>query len=61
MNDLYIIVILIAIGFAYISTKLTKIIEICSLCVSIQLGKMVAEQMDEETFSLSMKDDEEDE
>ena len=48
MNDLYIVAILIALGFAYIITKLNKIEDIASLSVSMQLGKIVARTLEDE-------------
>ena len=58
MSDLYIIVFIIAVGFAYMATKLNKIIDIASLSVSMQLGKVIGEKLDDDTYGLSMKDDE---
>ena len=58
MSDLYIIVVIIAVGFAYIATKLNKLTDIASLTVSMVLGKMVAEKLDDDTFSLRNNDEE---
>ena len=51
------IIILICVGFAYIITKLNKLIDIASLTVSMMLGKMVAEKLDDDTFSIYTDDE----
>ena len=57
-----IIILLIAGGFGYVITKLTKIQNIVSLLVSMQVGKMMVHQVDDETISFSItEEDEEDE
>ena len=47
-NELIVQIILIALGFAYIITKLRKIEDIASLSVSLQLGTVVVKNIDEE-------------
>ena len=54
-----ILVLLMAGGFGYIITKLKKIEDIASLSVSMQLGKIVAETLDEDTIICSLKEEEE--
>ena len=56
-----IIILLIAGGFGYVITKLTKIQDVVSLLVSMHVHKMLVQQVDDETISFTIKEDEEDE
>ena len=61
MNNIEIILILLmAGGFGYVITKVNKVIDICSLLVSIQLGKVTVEQEDE-GLRVTLTDEEDEE
>lgn len=51
MNDLYIIVVIIALGFAYIATKLKRLTDICGLGISMQLGQVKVMSEDGKEYS----------
>ena len=61
MSDALIVqIVLTALGFAYVITKLKKIDDLVSMVVSILLGKMIAEKIDDDTIAVQMKEENDD-
>jgi len=62
MNNVEIILILLmAGGFGLVISKLNRAIDLASLSISMQMGKVMGEKVDEDTFAIYMKDRENEE
>ena len=60
-NETIVLIIFTALGFAFIINKLNKVIDVCSLLVSMQIGKLMVHEDDGEgTILFSVEDEEED-
>ena len=59
-DGLIVQIVITALGFAYLVTKLRKIEDLLGMVVSIQVGEIITEKIDDNTIAVQMKKKEND-